>query len=108
MRKITADAIRAFRNNREFRRGNTQVRIVATTRLLLLHGNTIAKFYGESGNLWIQSAGWQTVTTKERLNGFPTVNVVQKDFQWFLNGEAWNGEDILVKGGSWGMGLEFW
>tara|TARA_R110000744_G_scaffold186790_1_gene306185 strand:- start:281 stop:607 length:327 start_codon:yes stop_codon:yes gene_type:complete len=108
MRKVTADAIRAFRNNREFRRGNTQVRIVATTRLLLLHGNTIAKFCGESGNLWITSAGWQTVTTKERLNGFPTINIIQKDFVWFLNGEAWNGDLIEVKGGSWGMGLEFW
>jgi len=96
MRKITADAIRAFRNNQNFKRGNTEVRIIDTTRLLLLHGNTIARFYGQSGNLWISSAGWQTVTTKERLNGFPTVSIHQTKFQWFLNGEAWDGNEIMV------------
>ena len=51
----------------------------------------------QHGELYITAAGWQTVTTKERLNGFPSVNIVQKDFQWFLNGEAWNGELIKVE-----------
>jgi len=59
------------------------------TRILLLHGNVIAQ--SVDGILRIQTAGYNTATTKERLNGFPTVNIVQKDFQWFLNGEAWNG-----------------
>jgi hypothetical protein len=50
-----------------------------------------------TGDLWINDAGWQTVTTKERLNGFPSVNIVQKNFQWFLNGEAWDGSSIQVE-----------
>jgi len=49
-----------------------------------------------NGDLWINDAGWQTVTTKERLNGFPTVNIQQKDFEWFLNGERWDGSKIRV------------
>ena len=95
MRKITEDAIRAFRNGTNFKRGNTQVETFPmNARILKLHGNIIAQTV--DGVLRITSAGWQTTTTKERLNGFPTVNIVQKDFQWFLNGEAWNGDFIEV------------
>ena len=42
MRKITEDAIRAFRNRDKFKRGNTEVRVYGEQRLLMLHGNTIA------------------------------------------------------------------
>jgi hypothetical protein len=96
MRKITEDAIRAFRNNRDFKRGNTWVQCVHGRRFLHLHGNVIAEMT-QHGELYITSAGWQTVTTKERLNGFPSVNIAQKDFEWFLNGQAWNGELIKVE-----------
>ena len=95
MRKITEDAIRAFRNDQNFKRGNTEVRILDNSSQLLLHGNVIAE-YSADGALWISSAGWETTTTKERLNGLPNVSIHQKDFQWFLNGVAWNGEFILV------------
>lgn len=99
MRKITEDAIRAFRNGTNFKRGNTRViQYSCGTCVLLLHGNLIAKCRrGDiSEPLEITNAGWNTTTTKERLNGFPTVNIVQKDFQWFLNGEAWDGGLIRV------------
>tara|TARA_R110001592_G_scaffold12326_2_gene59031 strand:+ start:1852 stop:2154 length:303 start_codon:yes stop_codon:yes gene_type:complete len=98
MRKITQDAIRAFRNNQTFKRGNTEVMIgegSPNRRLLRLHNHIIAEMDFE-GNLWINDAGWQTVTTKERLNGFPSVHIVQKNYQWFLNGEAWDGSSIKV------------
>ena len=95
VRKITTDAIRAFRNNQNFKRDNTWVQIVHGRRFLHLHGNVIAEMT-QHGELYITSAGWQTTTTKERLNGFPTINIHQKDFQWFLNGEAWDGSLIKV------------
>lgn len=95
MRKITADAIRAFRNNQSFKRDNTQVMIFDTTRFLLLHGSVIAEM-DYNGDLWINDGGWQTVTTKERLNGFPTVSIHQTNFEWFLNGESWDGSRIKV------------
>jgi len=95
MRKITADAIRAFRNNQPFKRDNTQVMIGENARILCLHGSVIAEM-DSHGDLWINDAGWQTITTKERLNGFPTVNIHQKDFRWFLNGVEWDGSKIKV------------
>jgi len=91
MRKITADALRAFRNWKKFKRGNTEVKVNLTECYLYLHGNMIAKFNRNDG-LWISDGGWQTNTTKERLNGLPNVHIYQKDFQWYLNDEAWNGE----------------
>ena len=97
MRKITEDAIQAFRNGKKFKRGNTEVKWGQGLRTyLLLHGNIIAE-KDIFGNLSITTAGWQTTTTKERLNGFPNVHIVQKNFQWFLNGEAWNGQEIKVE-----------
>ena len=95
MRKITADAIRAFRNNQNFKRGNTQVVIFDNSRQLRLHGHIIAQMNFE-GQLWINSAGWQTVTTKERLNGFPTVDIRQVNFRWYLNDVFWDGGVIRV------------
>jgi hypothetical protein len=98
MRQITRDAVAAFNQLREFRRGNTRV---ARTEVdgfpemsLYLHGNLIA--IETPNGLHITSSGWSSVTTKERLNGLPGVHIQQKDFQWFLNGEHWDGSWITV------------
>tara|TARA_B100002019_G_scaffold113878_1_gene98017 strand:- start:2897 stop:3184 length:288 start_codon:yes stop_codon:yes gene_type:complete len=95
MRKITADAIRAFRNRQTFKRGNTEVKVFDNSVGLYLHGNMIAE-YAVDGALYIRDGGWQSNTTKERLNGLPNVYINQKDFQWYLNGEAWSGEWTLI------------
>tara|TARA_R110002096_G_scaffold68734_2_gene165609 strand:- start:20 stop:307 length:288 start_codon:yes stop_codon:yes gene_type:complete len=95
MRKITIDAIRAFRTRTNFKRGNTKVVHHYDETHLLLHGHLIAS-YSEHGGLFISSAGHPTMTTKERLNGLPNVNIHQKNFQWFLNGEEWDGSRIKV------------
>ena len=95
MRKITKDAIRAFYNKEDFKRGNTEVRYnlnmmsAVSTMVMYLHGHGIAKL--EKGELQIRHAGWQTNTTKERLNGLPNVHIIQKDFEWYLNGKKWIG-----------------
>ena len=101
MTKITIDAIRAFRNGNNFKRGNTQVKTYAHSnyRELLLHGNVIADM-NEDG-LYISNGGYSdtatgSVTTKERLNGLPNVSIHQMNFQWFLNGEEWDGSRIKV------------
>ena len=95
MRKITADAVRAFRNRQPFKRGNTLVKVFDNSVVLCLHGNMIAEL-ATDGALYISDGGWQSNTTKERLNGFPTVNIHQKDFRWFLNGVEWDGSKIKV------------
>jgi hypothetical protein len=101
MRQITEDAVRAFNNNQRFKRANTEIII---TRLGLpklgalvefrLHGNLIA--YKNHQGIFISDGGWQSSTTKERLNGLSGVSVIQKDWEWFLNGEEWNGRWIKV------------
>lgn len=85
MRKITRDAVNAFRNNEDFRRGNTEVSCNIFRNALYLHGNLIAVL--DSDGLRVSSAGWETVTTKERLNGLLQAEgfqgIYQKDFIWY-------------------------
>ena len=102
MRKITKDAIRAFREHRKFKRGNTVVEVCESKLFaeLKLHGNAIARS-GVFDGLMISSAGWNTVTTKERLNGFDEVEIYQKDFTWYLNGHEWNGAWVSI--GTWNL-----
>jgi hypothetical protein len=92
MRKITANAVSAFFAGRSFSSGNTTVSIQDATgdASMLLHGHTIAVHYPATGNIHISDAGWQTNTTKERLNGIlEHVGVIgackigQKDFAWY-------------------------
>jgi hypothetical protein len=66
--------------------------------ILLLHGNEIAYRYNDvDRTLSITDCGWQSVTTKERLNGIPNVQIQQRNFEWFLNGKQWNGNLIDIK-----------
>jgi hypothetical protein len=101
MKKITEDAIRAFRNGDDFKQGNTEVYTWADSTLnmkgsvLLLHGHTIATL--DADGLFITLAGWASKTTKERLNGLPNVHIVQKKTEWFLNGKLWDGSLIKVE-----------
>jgi hypothetical protein len=98
MRQITIDAARAFNYNRAFKRSNTQVKIIGNIDRveLLLHGNLIA--FKDTKGTFISDGGWQSVTTKERLNGLLSYlndtsynSIIQKDFQWYLEGVEWNG-----------------
>ena len=88
MRKITKESVNAFLNHETFNKANMQVVVEhANLTVLKLHGNIIAKI--ESHNLFITSAGWETNTTKERLNvvlqlANRTLKVFQKDFTWYL------------------------
>lgn len=91
MRQITKDAVNAFVNRQNFKRSNTVVR----DRGYYLFDNKIA-WYDNGGKLWITNCGYKTTTTKERLNGLPNVNITQKNWQWYLNGQKWDGEPICV------------
>jgi len=68
------------------------------TAELYLHGHLIAK--ADHNGLQITNAGYFTRTTKERLNGLPNVHIVQKNFQWYMNGLKWDGQwiDTFVQG----------
>jgi len=87
MRKFTSNAIQAFNSARNFKDGATEVQVddnLAAT--LLLHGNAIAR--KDITGLSINLCGWNTPTTRERLNGLPNVSVNTKQGQAYLNGVA--------------------
>jgi len=96
MRKITRDSVNAFLNRQTFKRQNMEVTSFDDSFYLKLHGNTIAVLHGD-GTLMITDAGWESKTTKERLNGLPNVNIHQKNFVWYLNGEEWDGNLTEIK-----------
>ena len=33
----------------------------------------------------LNNGGWQTITTKERINRYAPVNIWQRDFEWYVN-----------------------
>ena len=92
MRKITENITTAFQNRQAKKQGNTET----DGKILWLYGNEIAN-YNEKNELEICDGGFQSVTTKERLNGLKGVKVHQKNFQWFLNGKIWSGDWVVVK-----------
>ena len=103
MRDITREAVDAFLSGREWKKDNTEVKVevrkgMSSKVTMLLHGNAIAvtgQFDSHPG-LVISTAGWETNTTKERLNGLPGVSIYQQDFQFHLNGKPWDGEWVTV------------
>lgn len=115
MRKITQDAVDCFINRKPFSLSNTEVVIDSPTHWrLTLFGNTIAlKTLGTGqDSLEVTTSGWNTVTTRERLNGLPGVRVYQRNGSLYLNGKEWDGSQVEITG--WDNGFydfpngEFW
>ena len=99
MRQITKESTKAFYNKGTLNKQNMSVffdRYDYKSRMLL-HNNCIATFDHQENILTINSCGWFTVTTKERLNALKGVNIQQKAFKWYLNGIEWNGNNINIK-----------
>lgn len=98
MRKITQETVKAFNNSTPFKKANMEVEVLPNVTIMKLHGNAIAYRYNDpEKTLSITNCGWQSRTTKERLNAIEGVNIYQKSGQWFLNGKEWDGELIDVQ-----------
>jgi len=91
MRKIEQQMNSAVANNKNWQSGNTTVHYNEENgeSIVRLHGNKIAVIGDDF--LQIFDGGWQTVTTKSRLNALidrfcngVTDGVFQKDYQWFI------------------------
>jgi hypothetical protein len=118
MRKVEAQMIQAIRDllgNAAFKGdylkvGNTKIsqshfgihgtydykRIISVR----LHDNEIAAFYPIEGTLFVSDCGWQTATTKSRLNALLGVytqegGISQVKYVWRLGKEAWNGNATM-------------
>jgi uncharacterized protein YlzI (FlbEa/FlbD family) len=84
MKKIDELAKNAFINKKKFKLKNTKVEIIRDLPHLYLHDNLIAKM-DEYGDLLINHCGWETVTTKSRLNALPDVNIKLSKGKFYLN-----------------------
>ena len=91
MRKIEQQMNNAISNNQNWQSGNTSVHFNEEENISIvrLHGNKIA----EVGDTFIRlfDGGWQTNTTKSRLNAILSEHgddgdrVFQDNFDWFVS-----------------------
>ena len=95
MRKIEMEMNAAIRYRRNFSKANTSVRCFKTNGIttdvdVFLHGNHIASLDTATNQLTIKDGGWQSVTTKSRLNALldefvPSMGIFQKDWVWYVS-----------------------
>ena len=90
MRKIESQMCQAVQQNINWKSANTEVTIdkETNTSSVYLHGNLIATV--TDNDMTIYDGGWQSVTTKSRLNALcqefcvTGEGVFQKDFTWYV------------------------
>jgi len=81
MRKVTQQIKEAFEQGKSLKVGNT----ITNGTSVFLHGNEIVK-RDPSGLVMATLAGWNTPTTRERVNGITGLDIHQKNFSPMLNG----------------------
>ena len=91
MRKIESEMNAAIKSKINFSKANTSVSYDADNNEsnVYLHGNHIASLDTATNALTIKDGGWQSVTTKSRLNALldefsKGTGVIQRNFEWFL------------------------
>ena len=90
MRQIERDMLSAIKLGKCWRKANTEVYTNDNSAsLVYLHGNHIATVTDD--NVTVFDGGWQTNTTKSRLNAIInefcdglTDGVFQKDYEWLI------------------------
>ena len=89
MRKIEQQMQAAIATRRNWSKSNTSVSVDSEGYTSVrLHGNRIAEIE-PNGDIILSSCGWDTVTTKSRLNAILDTflhgfHVWQKDFTWYI------------------------
>ena len=92
MRKIESQMNRAIRNKVAWSSGNTCTTFDSTIEncFVYLHGNHIATYFHVERELQLFDGGWQSNTTKSRLNALCDefaygCGVFQKNWTWFVS-----------------------
>lgn len=62
---------------------------------IILHGTTVVRLY-PNGLVKLNSSGWRTSTTKDRINKYSPVKVYQKKHVWYLQDGTEFEDNILV------------
>ena len=88
MRKIETQMNAAILNEKDWKKDNTQVINIEGVSFVYLYNHLIAMV----GDTWLElfDAGYQTNTTKSRLNAILSAHgngerIYQKNHQWFLS-----------------------
>ena len=81
MKKVTAQIKSAFENHTSKTVGASST----NGETVFLHGNAIVKRTG--GKVYASLAGWNTPTTRERINGITGAGLHQKNYEAMRNGE---------------------
>ena len=91
MRKIETQMNQAIRGQRNWSGSNTTVFTTdnGLESTVYLHGNHIATYFHDTRELQLFDGGWQSNTTKSRLNALlqefaDSYKVIQKDFTWYV------------------------
>ena len=90
MRKIEREMQKALCDRRNWRKDNTEVfNNDHGDQFVYLHGHNIATI-ANNGDIRLSSCGWQTNTTKSRLNAILDTylhgaSIFQKNFEWFVD-----------------------
>ena len=98
MRKIETQMNNAISEGTDWKTANTRVETVDGVSSVYLHNNLIAEVTDDSMKLY--DGGWQSNTTKSRLNailsehGVTGEGVFQKNFEWFIR--LWNGTEFFT------------
>jgi len=107
MRKLEKQMNFAISNKGNWRKDNTEVEFNESTNCsnVFLHGHNIATYDHATASIKISSCGWESVTTKSRLNAIlqevkPGCGVFQKQFEWFVSfrddvKEFWDGMILI-------------
>jgi hypothetical protein len=97
-----AEAVKMVRGkrNKDSRKigNNTYAEILHDdTVAIKLHSTYVVKI-NPNGTYTLNSGGWQTVTTKDRINQYSPVRVYQRDFSWYvkINGKEYPFMDGMV------------
>lgn len=98
MRKVTRETVRAFREHRPLRVGNTET----DGWEYRLHGNVIAE---NDGAVMVSLRGWNTPTTRDRLNGIAQeygypLRFAQRDFAPIVY-HTGHGEQLAILSNEW-------
>jgi hypothetical protein len=112
MRAIESSMLDAINQRRSWKLSNTEVYVGANDEVVVtLFGNRIATITNKV--LIVSDAGWQSTTTKSRLNAILSnfnieASVYQKNHEWYIGNESWTGKhkfnlplsDAAVLGGN--------
>ena len=90
MRLIEQQMIDAIKHGKDWKKDNTEVITINDCSWVYLHHNHIASINNDSVEIY--DGGWQTVTTKSRLNAIinglcdgTMCGVFQKNYEWFIH-----------------------